>query len=127
MLHRGLPSPLTFVTPPAVVLRRGITVLRERGLAKGAVHDPSSGAVDATGAMLVACGVSAHDLTDDLSEAVVVVPRAHLPGFSEAWTALDAAVDGLEDWQDRPSTGIDDVVALMGRIADELDRRVIRP
>lgn len=116
------------VTPtPAEVLRAAAGVLRTRGLAKGANLDPCTGGVDATGALQMACGVRPADLTDDMFTAMVVVPPANLPAFADAWTALDATVDGLEDWQDAPSTSVDDVVALMLRVADTLERRVISP
>jgi hypothetical protein len=118
---------MTAVRTPAEVLRAAVGVLRQRGLAKGACVDPCTGAVDVTGALQMACGVRRSDLTDDLFEAMAVVPQANLPGFAEAWTALDAIVDGLEDWQDAQSTSVDDAVALMSRVAADMERRVTNP
>lgn len=115
--------------PPQVLAGRLLAgaadILSSRGLAKGAVRDPSSGAVDIGGALQLASGVPWGRLSDDMGEAVATVPQARLAAFLDAWEAVDATVDGLEDWQDDPSTLVDDVVALMVRVAEALERRVV--
>lgn len=118
---------MTAIRTPADVIKAAVGVLRERGLAKGACLDPCTGSVDVTGALQMACGVRRTDVTDDLFAAMTVVPPANLPAFADAWTALDATVDGLEDWQDSPSTQVDEVIALLLRVADAFERRVISP
>lgn len=110
---------------PANVLRGATHILNMFGLAKGAPYDPHTGAVDTIGALQLACGVHRSELTDDLFTAMVVVPQANLPGFADAWTALDATVDGVEEWQDDPATTVDDVIAVMVRVAEQYERRVI--
>lgn len=109
----------------AAVLRRGVAVLEQRGLAKGAVRNPATGQVDINGALQLACGVRFNDLTDDIAETIAMVPPANLPAFLEAWTAVDATVDGVEDWQDHPSTDVDDACSVMLRVAEVLERRVL--
>lgn len=111
--------------PPAALLRRAATVLTDRGLSKGAVRNPSGGAVDVTGAMMLACGTKFADLTDDLAQAVAVIPQAHLPAFLEAWEAVDATVDGLEEWQDAPGSSAADVIGVLLAVAERLERRAV--
>ena len=125
MRHRRLSRTVTVGHPPARVLHRAAKVLRRRGLAKGACYDPTTGAVDTVGALQMACGVKVTALTDDMFDAVAVVPRAHLHGFTQAWLALDATVDGLEEWQDMPSTKVDDVLRLLESVAELFERRTI--
>jgi hypothetical protein len=116
MTHRPL--------QPHEAVRRAAGTVAERGLAKGVPHDPSTGAVDVTVALQLACGTRRTLTTDDMSVAVTVVPRANLPAFLAAWEAVDATVDGLDEWQDAPSTSVDDVVNVLAAVADTLARRV---
>lgn len=109
-------------TKPYETLRAAADLLSRRGLAKGAPHDPATGAVDVTVALQLACGTRRSDTTDDMSVAVTVVPRSNLPAFLAAWEAVDATVDGLDEWQDAPSTDVDEVVGVLRRVADLLAR-----
>lgn len=111
----------------ARVLRKAAAEIGERGLAKGTCHDPVTGALDVTGAIQFVCGTPVAELTDDLFAAMAVVPQANLPAFCEAWTAVDSTVDGMEEWEDHPATIAGEVVALLERLADTYDRRVIDP
>jgi hypothetical protein len=96
--------------------------LSRRGLAKGAPRNRSTGAVDVTAALQLVCGVPFGAVTDDMAECVVLVPRRNLPAFLAAWEAVDATVDGLDEWQDAPSTDVDEVVGVLRRVADLLAR-----
>lgn len=97
----------------ASLLDRAADTVAERGLAKGAVLDPFTGAVDVLAALQIAAGTKSSDLTDDIGELLRVVPQANLPAVLEAWTALDTAVDGLEEWQDSATTTTADAVRLL--------------
>jgi hypothetical protein len=101
-------------------LRAASLVLSERGHSKGAVRNPETGSVSATGALMLACGVPWESLCDDEEELLELIPQSNRPHALLAWECLEASVDDLYAWEDGISIKTTQVARLLTNCSDRL-------
>lgn len=91
-------------------------IMRKRGLNKGSVYDPGTGSVSVIGGILLACGLGVGVLSDDAFPDDI--PSMQRVPALMVWEYIDAEVDGLEEWEDCPTTRTCDAVRVLGQAAD---------
>jgi hypothetical protein len=101
-------------------LRLASALVSRRGHCKGAIRNPETGSVSATGAVMTACGIPWASLSDDEQELFDLLPQSSRPYALLALECLEASVDDLYAWEDSPEVGTSHVVKLLTDCADRL-------
>lgn len=105
--------------------RRAAQILRERGLSANLVYDPYTGAVDAYGAILLACGADTELLAQgDTEPTSCGAPEASLKRIALAIDYIEAMTDmDISDWSCQ-STRIA-VIDYLEALADRIEISVV--
>jgi hypothetical protein len=98
------------------LLEDAASILKQRGQALGVTHDFSNGSVDALGAICLAAGAKAKNLTDEPTRSGI--PKQRVGVALACIEILEFEHGNIASWSDDSSTK--DIVAAFRRLRDQI-------
>jgi len=92
------------------------SILKERGHALGVTHDLSTGAVDAMGAICLAAGAKAKNLSDEPTRSGI--PKNRVGVALACIEVLEFEYGNIASWSDRVSSR--EIVVAFKRLRDQI-------